>query len=498
MTATLVLSEIWICPPMAFARFGQSDTPMQSFRWKKNNYEVRGTAETEIEPDTTFIVGPHGEISVDLATSNASEANIQFRETSDTGKEIWRPVCPFFELHGKLENSDGEVVHDGVLTQKLLQQAGYDLNDLVWTVGIGNRKAYHYTLSEGDKVEAEVSLKGNQHTKTELQGRSPQLAGQEPILAGGSFINLGFVQVIKPNDELNEIRLRITPGKGHIFAPTNTAERDLGALIPPNESQAEFLQGVYTILNPASPWASWTTQLSGQYDPRTNPPGLYAQEPNGTSLGFLDDSGDGLIKVVLPNKNTAEPPFTAFARYTTCPQDFQPDRRPFVSIADGLSDLVNREEVLAPSYVEGDNWALTEAEVADLMQRVKETMEASNIDQQNLRSLLENQGWQLQDDPTEPFTPVKPTIGKTLPLTQDGRDHHARFLAYQVFKEFASQRGDDFWNIVRDPTAPPAPYDRQMPAVMKGSDAAPMHLTQRQYYFLKNWLKEVRNETEEG
>jgi hypothetical protein len=46
----LTLEEIWTCPPMAFARFGQSATPMENFGWQENNYDARSTAETEIVP----------------------------------------------------------------------------------------------------------------------------------------------------------------------------------------------------------------------------------------------------------------------------------------------------------------------------------------------------------------------------------------------------------------------------------------------------------------
>ncbi|NEQ12067.1 MAG: hypothetical protein F6K37_41295, partial [Moorea sp. SIO4E2] len=216
--------------------------------------------------------------------------------------------------------------------------------------------------------------------------------------------------------------------------------------------------------------------------------------PDGKSLGCLDDSNDGLITVTLTGTAVAEGKLTAYARYTCCPQDFQPDRRPFVSIADGLSNLVKREEVLESDFI--GNWPETEKDIADLMQRVRETMEASNLDHQNLRSKLGNEAF--SGNPDEPFDPVAPRPGHPLPLTELGRMNHARFLAYEVFKQRLGQRPELFKQWIRNPLAEPQPYDTQMPALMRGSDSAPMYITQRQYYLMQKWLEIVKNSLENG
>ncbi len=210
----------------------------------------------------------------------------------------------------------------------------------------------------------------------------------------------------------------------------------------------------------------------------------------GKSLGFLDDSNDGLISVVLKGAGVAGGELSAHARFTCCPPDFQPDRRPFRSVADGLSDLMEREEVSVPGFLQGSNWTETEMEIADFMQRVRETMEASNLDHQNLRSGLANNA----DTPVDPFTPEPPRPGHPLPLTETGRANHKRFLAYDVFRTRMAQRPDLFDTWIRNPAvdAPETnPYDRQMPALMRGSDANPMTITQRQYNLMKAWLERV-------
>ncbi|MGK7940654.1 MAG: hypothetical protein AB4062_10995 [Crocosphaera sp.] len=466
----ITIEEIWICPPLAFARFGQSPYPMENFHWAENDYSPRGTAETVIEPALTFNIDPNGNISAYLPEE------IRFRDG-----EKWRPVCPFFELHGRL--SDGS---EGPIGLPELHSAGLTLKDIVWQITVANRKAYHYTLAEGDFVEASVTISGEDYRIHPLLGKSPQNV-ENPIVPEGMYIPLGHLRVIRPNPSWPEVRLRVTPPQGLIYAPTNTSERDLSALVPATQNKEEFLRHINMMLNPDAAWANW--QLEN--DPRTNPGGLYAQDGQGHSLGFLDDSNDGLIEVSIKGQGVANGQLTAYARYTCCPPDFQPDRRPFVSIADGLSDLTKREEVLRRGYIDGANWPETEDEIADLMQRVRETMEASNLDQQNLRSQLAN------SDNSIPFEPMAPRPGHPLPLTELGRSNHARFLAYEVFKQRLGQRPELFEQWIRNPSNEPAAYNKKMPTVMRGSDSSPMSISQRQYYLMKEWLDVVQNNPDE-
>jgi hypothetical protein len=472
----LILEEIWICPPLAFARFGQSPYPMENFHWAENDYSPRGTAETVIKPALTFNIDPNGNISAYLPEE------IRFK---DKGK--WRPVCPFFELHGRW--SDG---HEGPIGLNELQAAKLSLNDVVWHVEAANRKAYHYTLAEGDLVAAAIEIPGTDHLLRPILGNSPEGA-ENPLIPPGVNVPLGHVQVIRPNPSWPELRLRITPPQGLIYAPSNSSDRNLTQLIPLIQDQAVFLRQINCSLNPNAAWPHWNPGSGDNEDPRTNPGGLYAQEPDGTSLGFLDDSNDGLIRVTVTGASVTTGQLTAYARYTCCPQDFQPDRRPFVSIADGLSDLVKRDEVLHQAFIKGENWSETEAEIADLMQRVRETMEASNLDQQNLRSQLANNPSDSGADAPFPFDPVPPRPGHPLPLTELGRMNHVRFLAYEVFKQRMGQRPEVFEQWIRKPTDEPKSYDKQMPALMRGSDSTPMSISQRQYYLMKEWLEVLQN-----
>ncbi|SLN67662.1 hypothetical protein ROG8370_03156 [Roseovarius gaetbuli] len=476
MPTSAIIEDLWICPPLAFARFGQVEEPMVNFHWEQNDYSSRGTAETVIRPTTTFRVCEDGGITAYMPNE------IRFRDG-----EKWLPVAPFFEVHGRLDTG-----YEGPITTDVLAECGLTLGDLKWRVHAANRKAFHYTGAEGDHVDAIIEMSGDQHDKVPLSGISPK--GAENPIIHGDPLPLGAVQVIRPNAEFNEIRLRITPPKGHIYAPTNTAKRNLTALVPEVFRRQAFLDGLQLTLNPDSAWAHWNpADESEPYDPRTNPGGLYAMEPTsnsnglGVSLGFLDDSNDGLISVVISGSGVAGGEISAHARFTCCPPDFQPDRRPFRSVADGLADLMEREDVSAPAFTEGSNWIETEMEIADFMQRVRETMEASNLDHQNLRSGLANN----PTTPEDPFTPEPPRPGHPLPLTELGRANHKRFLAYDVFKARMAQRPELFDDWIRNPAEDPKPYDRQMPALMRGSDSNPMTITQRQYNLMKAWLERI-------
>jgi len=470
------IEQIWICPPLAFARFGQSETPVANFHWAENDYSPRGTAETVIRPTETFEIDGDGNISSTMPDE------IIFVD----GKK-WRPVAPFFEVHGKLSNG-----YEGPLGLNELKECGLSLADIEWTIESANRKAFHYTLSKDEHVVAKVILKGNEHRRTRLEGVCPK-DSSNPLVFNDHPIELGSVQVISPCNKIPGIRLRITPPKGLIYAPTDVASRDLSSLLKPNEDKEKFLNGLRCILNPKSNWPNWSP-VDG--DSRTNPGGLFAQTPEGSSLGFLDDSNDGMIKVCITGNNVDKGVQEAYARYTCCPPDFQPDRRPFTSIADGLKDLVSREEVLDPTFVEGSQWPETEAEIADLMQRVRETMEASNLDHQNLRSLLANEGI-TKTNPSYPFEPIAPRPGHPFPLLEAGRANHARFLAYDVFKQRFGQRPELFEKWIRDPTAERTVYNTQMPALMRGSDSYPMCLSQRQHKLMSAWLDVVKNSVAE-
>ncbi|MDJ0591378.1 MAG: hypothetical protein QNJ72_15495 [Pleurocapsa sp. MO_226.B13] len=472
-----MLKKLWIYPPLAFARLGASDTPLASFHWSENDESPRGTGKTTIKPALTLNVDSQGNITSYLP----EEIVFKDRATPKSSPSLFRPVCPFFEIHGEWE-IDG-TNKTGAITTSVLGQLGLTARDITWTVKIGNYKPYHYTLEEGDKIEGEVVVTGDDTSPKPLVGCS--LPGtSQPLIPQGKSILLGSIQLTKPNDEFPEFRLRLTPAKGYVYGPTNLLDR----------SQQYQLPQEHLILNPDAAWCNWNPTSAKGTDSRTNPPSLYAQDSNSTSLGLVDDVGDGLISCQISD-------VVAYARFTVGPPDFQPDRRHVVSIADGLADRVKRLEVLEPSYMDShEAWSSTELEIRDLMEKVYETMGGMNLDIQNERSQVANTRSGLPEETAEKllFSKMEPRPGHDLPLTELGRQNHRRFIAYEVFKDRLREMPELFDKWIRNPYGDYPYYTRQMPALMRGSDAYPLSLTRRQYDLLKAWLKLLRQEVEDG
>lgn len=474
-----MLKKLWIYPPLAFARLGASEEPLESFHWAENDESPRGTGKTTIKPALTLKVDSQGEITAYLP----EEIVFKDRATSkESPPSLFRPVCPFFEIHGEWEIEKN--IESGAITTSILEKLGLTAQDITWTVKIGNYKPYHYTLEEGDKIEGKVVVTGDDTSRKLLNGRS--LPGtSHPLIPPEQSIPLGSIQLTKSSKEFPGFRLRLTPAKGYVYGPTNLFERSQQYPLPPN----------HLILNPDAGWCNWNpTSSNGTNDPRTNPGNLYAQDSNGTSLGLVDDVGDGLISCEISK-------VVAYARFTVGPPDFQPDRRHVVSIADGLADRVKRLEVLEPSYIDSpDAWSATELEIRDLMEKVYETMGAMNLDIQNGRSQRANSNTGLPEETAAKllFQQMEPRPGHDLPLTELGRQNHRRFVAYEVFKDRLREMPDLFDKWIRNPNADYPYYTRQMPTLMRGSDAYPLSLTRRQYDLLKAWLKRLRQEVEDG
>ncbi|MCA1677360.1 MAG: hypothetical protein LC799_36000, partial [Actinobacteria bacterium] len=117
------------------------------------------------------------------------------------------------------------------------------------------------------------------------------------------------------------------------------------------------------------------------------------------SWGVVDDTSDGVVstEVVIDGRR-----FTAAARICVGPPDYAPDRRPFLSLADDLTDRdvepPSVDELLA---AEDD----TQQRLTDLFQRVWETAGLVNLDAIRARALRDNT-----------FSGVDPKIGE-LPYT---------------------------------------------------------------------------------
>jgi hypothetical protein len=592
-----LLNKIWFYPPLAFARVGPSKSPCDNFNWGPNDITPRGSGKTTISPSRTLYVKDDGNVYSMIPKS------ISFKDSAG-----WKPVCPFFELHG--EWSEGGELFRGPITEEVLGKFGKSNKDLKWRISVANLKPFHFTLVKDDQIFASIELNGNDTIRHDLNGISPGNA-DNPLVPPDKNIQLGSVQLIKTNDQLPTVRIRFTPPSGLIYGPTNLLQRtDVYKLpkerlilneraawcnfIETEEDTRTVPQGEYAISSTpdnvidSSNQTYWNSFGKGQYiqvklttidniltvsigwykgDKRSyrflisssengetfsevfrgmssgksvstekyvvkntraqyvritvdgntendwatiskilvneNDKGasidlesaISSSKDNGVSLGLVDDICDGTIQCSL-DENTH-----AFARIVVGPPKYSPDRRPFVSLADNLTDRMRRYDVREPRYVE-ENPEITSLEIQDFMERVLETVELTNIDVQNNRvfrydrnlavslGLSDTDANKLAKEKVLPIISDEEKLkGRPLPLTEMGRQNHRRFVSLEVLEDMFRERPDLIQNYIRKPNNNNLYYDRQMPFAMRGSDGQPHTITQRQYNLLVSWQK---------
>ncbi len=176
-----MLKRLLITPPLAIARLGSSDVPLECFHWGPNDDRPRGTGKTTIMPAETLRMRPDGSMT------SFTPGAIQFKDG-----DKYRPVCPYFELHGEWE-SNGKTVQ-GPLTKGLLTGWGLSLGQLLWTVHAGNLKPFHMTQDPDCRIEAKVELSGTDVSPTELLGVSPA-GSDQPLIPHDKSIPLGTIRL---------------------------------------------------------------------------------------------------------------------------------------------------------------------------------------------------------------------------------------------------------------------------------------------------------------
>jgi hypothetical protein len=462
------IDALWIYPPLAFARLGGSDTPLESFAWGEDDTTPHGSGKTTIAPATTLRVADDGTISTYLPE------NIRFKD-----EQGFRPVCPFFELHARWSDPQGNVT-EGPVTEDLLALHGLGLQHLTWTVKVANLKPFNMVQDPDTRIDAIIEITGDDHASHELQGRAPEGA-EDPLVPTDRHIPLGHVRLIKPSHEFPEVRLRFTPAKGIFYGPTNLKERWKNVVL-----DTQFL-----FLNQNSKWCSWQP---ADDDPRGTPGGQYAQDDGAVSYGMVDDVCDGILECTLATGSWTSDPagLLARARIAVAPPDYAPDRRHFVSLADGLKDRVDRAQVYEDGYYADEE--LCDLEVTELMRRIYETAGLNNVDVFNQRvNVQENPEIALQLG--IPFKPLEFSAfpypdsldQRPLPLTDTARDNHRRFPVLASFLDLIRRQPGLLRQYVREPLDREPFFDHRMPAVMRGPSGAPLSLTRRQYEYLMRW-----------
>lgn len=376
MTQSDTIASIFFLPPLAIGRVGGGETPLDCFIWDSDR-TIHGAQSTIISPAVSLEVLPDGSLRPYLPNA------IQFRD-----RGLLRPVAPFFELWVKL--LDGT---EHPLTAGLLEGCGATLDNVVYTITVGNRKAQRRTGTAACAYIARVSVGGNDHERKKLWSYSPVTSGEEPLVYKDHPISLGYFQVIKPVDrlamnvDLGVLRVRFTPAKGEVYGPPHAIAGPASPL-PQGIALARITQGgrlheivpeKNRILNPHT---LWSRHLEDDADPQPSDSYDGANVGNNRSWGVVDDTCDGIIEayVVLNNKR-----FVASARVLSSCPDFAPDRRPFYSVAD---DLADRD--FAPIDVTANPPDDAAYEIVDLFQRAFESASVFNLDALRTRAIEEN------------------------------------------------------------------------------------------------------------
>lgn len=498
-----MLREIWLAPPLAFARVGPSSTPCPAFDWVPAvpSPHVPSTP-TALRPAETLDVASNGTIT------SRTPAELVLRDA-----EGIRPVCPFFELHGRWGEDGAEC--SGPITSAVLVKLGLSLADIEWIVHVANIKAFHYTYDEGDRIDARVRISGDDTRRHQLLGVSPSDA-RTPLARDTAPLPMGAVHVCRADDAFPEVRLRFYAPAGHVYGPTDLKLRveELAASDNSQASENAEWQGFQLpdeqcILNPEAQWLTYDLDRYdlgplGPGDVRNIPGGLLSSGVYGTptalvrrAFGLVDDVGDGVIACRVGA-------LMARARIVVGPPDFAPANRTVVSIAE---NLVDREDRAGPRSGE---WSQEElgALAHDILERAFETSSQMNKDYQNFRSRRTNEltqrslSWtSVYDDdqvsallwPGPDRAQIADGRGAALELSAQGSRVHRRNATLEYLEDRFRESPELLDRWIRRPMDPNPFFDRRMPALMRGSDGRPLHLTRRQWEILHAWVRSLRN-----
>jgi hypothetical protein len=500
-----VIEQIFFLPPMAVARLGGSDVPLESFVWVEDP-ATHGGAATVIQPSTTLLVKQNGSIQPTVPST------IQFRDGA-----VLRPVAPFFELWAAVRGSDDPVP----LTTALLAESGGSLGAVTYTVSAANRKAARRTGDESCAFAAQIHVAGDDHGRHSLFASG---MGAQPLVLPERPIPLGRFQVIRPAPgmqmgvDLSVLRVRFTPAKGEVYGPPGASS----GRAPDTNREHQIVAPANRILNPNASWLEYDANERKFNSPV--PADTYdgADRGNQRSLGVVDDTCDALIEAVVVAGGAR---LRAVARVFCAPPDFAPDRRPFVSLAD---DLIDRDSPAAEAEESLDD---SLKRLADLFQRVFETVSLANVDAMRDRSIGGGQpDGRTSDKPrtddasmTPRDTPYyQPTLGEIPPPTPEARlpfvdkaqEVHSPLAEADDLARTLREKSDLIRRLIRPPygafkdlranpgtTPNPAHrdvriardrlHDMRMPPYMLDSDATALSLSRRQYDFLMALLAKL-------
>jgi len=515
------IQRIFLKPPIAIARLGGSTTPQHAYTWVESP-NPRSSGETTIQPAWSLVVESGGTVQPIMQDA------IAFRD----GAQI-RPVCPFLELWALVgeAGSASSTWREVPVTPALLEKNGVALKDVLVRIEAKNFKASRRMRNPALQFGTfpPVEIRCDNHAPVDLLASSPPtVAASRRMIPPEKVIPLGSFQVLKskpqpapdrnlewttlqdgqPAVNVEVIRFRFTPARGHFYGPPSAAENhrtDNGGRFAPVESSRAFLRE-------GAGWTGVNAENTAPDPPEDTYDG--ADVGSNLSLGVVDDTCEARIDVSFSVSKPRKQQFEAFASVFVGPPDFAPDRRPFVSLADELNDRSadSASRTAEMSAAERDRW------VEDLFERVFETLSLFNLDRWRTTKGMTLSGTQLvppiPHDGTRPVTQAMgsrdalrngvavtaPSPKLPLPLHDRALDRHRDLSDLEGLRDFVGRNPGRLAKLIRGPYEaeagevstnrnPVGFTSMRMPPFMRSSNSGPLTLTAWQYELLMDWTK---------
>ena len=438
-TAVREISDLRILPPLTIGRFGSSGITADSpYPDPMDNY----TVEPATTPGETRTLKPAETLFVDPATGRITKAEVPAgdRPRFRGDDQRIRPVAPFLEVWARFDDNDEFVP----FTTKHLQDLGLSAESVAWTVEAANRKAYRRTGQVADIVQLQP-LTFSDHSLHDLQGRGDNLIS-------GRTIPFGWVQYIRPTapeGRFPELRLRFTPSAGRVYGH----QQDFPELVVAYDSALGAWDGHQESFDPGKPPVARIF---------TAPANIFARDASDRSLGYLDDSCDGIITVEINGKQ-------AKARFSSGPPDFAPDSQHLRTVGDDIDQLIKGPVVEPNPLADGD---LADA-VIHLLQRVTETMRL--MDTARLNGRFAGNAFAETEAAYSNVLRKHRQFAANLSGLKAPSGSPERQDAIQTLTILRAFLRD--WNQTGDSSQA---GNRRMPAMMRGNDGGRLALTRRQ------------------
>ena len=444
----MTVKELRILPPLAIGRLGSAPEPQANYTLEENPDQPLGFRR---------IVGAPT-LMVDTRSGEILDARVEDPVTFTSGERI-KPVAPFLEVF--VVTSDDRLEP---LTLELLDRLGLGPEAVSWRVHVANRKAVRRTGNADNLVSADTGWFST-HDSRPLEGHCRNFVSKQ------ASIGFGHVRYVRPNARFPEIRLRFTPGPGHIYGPPGD----------------EYIVPERAIYSPTGDWVHYELQADGDPARRggdeTLPPSLYAIVPPAppwlydnvaVSRGYLDDACDGFVEVALKIKGKR---LEAAARITAGPPAIVPDSLFVRSLADDLDQVIH-----GPTVPSNEPPGITRARAEDIVRRAFETVRFMNLVVLNGNSVDGRDPLTLDSMPEEESADTERAIRPIMsPTSVDTRAVLA--LHEHVFTALRSGSAPWFVDLLRKPDEVADYTDhgrRKMPALMCAADNSYLALTWRQ------------------